>query len=126
MKESSQGVWVSYAVLGLGVVWLVLFASGYAGPLFRSVADVLPPWLITGNLVVCPILLAIAAGPLSISAYVRGVCSVICLLSLGLVAFSSGYNPFVSLAFMTLLGIEAYWVIPAWRRSRTKRSGWSA
>jgi len=107
-----RGLWVAYAVLLLGAVWLVLIASGKLGGWTRSISGHLPPLLILIATLAIPVLAALCSLHLQIDWRVRVALFLVLLACVPLLRLAFDNHPVVVVVVIVTFMIEEFGIIP--------------
>jgi hypothetical protein len=118
MRTNDASLLASLGVLcltfGLFCLWLILSVMGLAYPYEVRIYGWLPQWLVVLNLLLGPCLMAATAGPWRIAWSTRVFCATLMLCSIFILEVSFKRYLIASCLVLTLLLIEAYWLIPKW------------
>jgi hypothetical protein len=117
-----RGLWVAYAVLLLGAVWLVLTASGKLGGWARGVSGHLPPLLILTAILAIPVLAALCSLHLHIDWRVRIALFLVLLACVPLLPLAFDSHPIVVVVVIVIFMIEEFGIIPLINRRRIART----
>jgi hypothetical protein len=109
------GWWALALVFGLFVCWLLVLSRTASGrQISAALCNILPGWLVAGNLVVAPCLMALAAGPLRMSLLVRLLLASLMLASILIAQITFTRFLIASCVVLVIMLLEAYWFIPKW------------
>jgi hypothetical protein len=116
MRTNDPSLLASIGVLclasGLFCVWLTLSVMGLAYPYEARIFGWLPQWFVLLNLLLGPCLMAVTAGPWRIASSTRFFCAALMLCSIFILEISFKRYLIASCLVLTVLVIEAYWLIP--------------
>jgi len=117
-----RGLWVAYAVLLVGAVWLMLTASGKLGAWAKSLSGHLPPLLMLTAIFAIPVLAALCSLHLQIDWKTRTALFLLLLACVPLLPVAFGSHPVVVLAVVAIFMVEEFGIIPLINRRWTARN----
>jgi hypothetical protein len=110
-----HALFVAWAIVGLTLLWLGFQFFGINQKVLSSVLPSLPSWFLFANLFLAPILVLLAAGPLSVPLLLRLALLVLMFCSLSAPTVLPEHQ-LVSFIMLAVLYVEAFWLVPKLNR----------
>jgi hypothetical protein len=123
MNGPSNRTLITLSIAALFFVWLALLVTDQTTRVVEAVRAFLPSWFPVANLVLAPVLTALAAGPLRLSPAARFCATLLMLCSFSALYLAHAGHPLAYYLVIVFILAEAYWMIPQWKaRCRRKES----
>ena len=119
-REEEHSIWIGLGIGALFLVWLVLLVTNEATEAVEAVRFLLPSWFPTVNLVLAPLLAALACASSRIPPMLRLCACVLMLCSFSALYLSHAPHPFAYVVVIIMVFVEAFWLVPRWN-SRHRR-----
>lgn len=116
MRREQRSAVIAIATVAIFICWLIVAATGESLKTVQAVRGFLPAWFPMVNVFLVPLLIAAAGFPrtppvASVVIYAAALCFGSALY------LSYLEHPVAALVAVAVVYIEAYWLLPRWRRS---------